>query len=63
MHLYLSLLGYAYVKLIKNRDAIVADVKTETDLIFKAFREGLDSIEWISQENKDMAHDKRETFN
>lgn len=55
-------LGYAYVKTIQNRDAIFADVTSKTDLIFKAFKEMLNSIEWMLPKSKEKAKEKRENL-
>uniref|UniRef100_A0A914HX21 Uncharacterized protein n=1 Tax=Globodera rostochiensis TaxID=31243 RepID=A0A914HX21_GLORO len=45
-------IGYSYVKTIANRDDIIEDVQQQTEFLFEAFAEKLNSTSWATAETK-----------
>ncbi|CAJ0608913.1 unnamed protein product [Cylicocyclus nassatus] len=50
--------GYVYVKGQTNRDAVVKDVKHQTELVIKNFLEMMNSTQWMSAYSKEAARNK-----
>uniref|UniRef100_A0A183C5K2 Peptidase_M13 domain-containing protein n=1 Tax=Globodera pallida TaxID=36090 RepID=A0A183C5K2_GLOPA len=51
-------IGYSYVKTIENRDAIIEDVQHQTEFLFEAFAEMLNTSNWATAELKLKAQAK-----
>uniref|UniRef100_A0A183CGH1 Peptidase_M13 domain-containing protein n=1 Tax=Globodera pallida TaxID=36090 RepID=A0A183CGH1_GLOPA len=51
-------IGYSYVKTIANRDDIIEDVQQQTEFVFEAFAEMLNTTSWATAETKRKAQAK-----